>query len=138
MLHYDEILRSASSETLTSSIRVRTESYYVREQSDPRNEHYFFAYTITITNEGVEAARLLTRNWWITDALGRLQRVRGSGVVGKQPRLAPGESFTYTSAYPLATPTGQMRGRYHMVRDDGELFDVAIGEFRLLAPLVLN
>lgn len=138
MMHYHEIRKAATSDTCTHNIRVTTESYYVPEQSDPRNNHYFFAYNIRIANEGSEPARLLTRNWTITDGVGQKQIVRGSGVVGKQPRLEPGESFVYSSACPLPTPTGQMRGRYHMVRDDGESFDVAIGEFRLLAPLMLN
>ncbi len=138
MLHYHEIRKSAMSDTLTHSIRVRTESYYVPEQSDPRNGHYHFAYNIRITNEGLEPARLLTRHWIITNGVGRVQEVRGSGVIGKQPRLDPGESFEYTSACPLTTPYGQMRGVYHMVSGSGDSFDVAIGAFQLFTPAILN
>ncbi len=138
MLHYDEILRPLSSETLTHGIRVRTESRYVPEKSDPRNRHYFFTHTIWISNEGAEPARLLTRSWRITDGTGYVRRARGSGVTGKQPRLEPGETFTYTSPSPLPAPIGHMRGCYHMVRDNGELFNVFIGEFLLLAPPQLN
>ncbi len=138
MLDHEAMLRSVSSDTLTHNIRVRTESRYVPELSDPRNRHYFFTYTIWITNEGKEPVRLLTRSWRITEGTGRVRRVRGSGVKGKQPRLEPDETFTYTSASPLSFPIGHMCGRYHMVCDGGELFDVVIGEFLLLAPPLLN
>lgn len=98
----------------------------------PAHNEYVFAYRILITNEGPSPAQLIHRQWLITDALGRTEEVRGPGVVGKQPRLSPGESFEYESFCPLPTPFGQMRGIYRMIRDDGTIFDAEIPTFSLV------
>ena len=119
-------------------ISVKTRTLYIADQSDPANDRYVFAYTITITNTGSAAAQLVSRHWIITDAADKVQEVRGKGVVGEQPHLRPGESFEYTSGSALATPVGTMRGSYQMVADDGTQFDVAIAEFTLSMPRVLH
>lgn len=126
------------SDTLTHRVRVQTESFYVPERSNPRNLEYFFAYRIRITNEGTDPVRLVSRHWIITDAHGQVEEVRGQGVVGEQPRLAPGETFEYTSACPLRTRFGTMQGAYQMIREDRLAFDAEIGQFNLLHPAVLN
>jgi ApaG protein len=118
------------------SVEVRVR--YVAEQSDPQLPVHFFAYTIQVRNSGTEAARLLSRHWVISDGNGRTEEVRGSGVVGEQPHLAPGEVFEYTSACPLPTPCGTMRGSYHCLADDGTPFEVPIAEFLLSLPSVLH
>jgi ApaG protein len=99
---------------------------------------YFFAYRITITNVGDAPARLMSRHWIITDGSGRVEHVKGPGVVGEQPRLEPGAGFQYTSFCPLPTPVGTMEGSYQMVRDDGREFDAQIAPFTLAAPNALN
>ena len=119
-------------------IRVSAETCYVAEQSQPQAGRYVFAYTITIENPGTIAAQLLTRHWIITDANGRVQEVRGDGVVGEQPHLAPGEAFRYTSAAILETPVGSMHGSYQMIADDGRRFDAPIAPFTLSLPHSLN
>lgn len=119
-------------------ITVKTKTTYIADQSDPANDRYVFAYTITITNSGTAAAQLISRHWIITDATDKVQEVRGKGVVGEQPHLRPGESFEYTSGSAIATPVGTMRGTYQMVADDGTQFDVAIPEFTLSMPRVLH
>ena len=119
-------------------ISVKTRTLYIADQSDPANDRYVFAYTITITNTGSAAAQLVSRHWIITDATDKVQEVRGKGVVGEQPHLRPGESFEYTSGSALATAVGTMRGSYQMVADDGTKFDVAIAEFTLSMPRVLH
>ena len=119
-------------------ITVKTRTVYIADQSDPANDRYVFAYTITITNSGSVAAQLESRHWIITDANDKVQEVRGKGVVGEQPHLRPGESFEYTSGSAIATPVGTMRGAYQMVADDGTQFDVAIAEFTLSMPRVLH
>ena len=119
-------------------ISVKTRTVYIADQSDPANDRYVFAYTITITNTGSAAAQLLSRHWIITDATDKVQEVRGKGVVGEQPHLRPGESFEYTSGSAIATPVGTMRGSYQMVADDGTKFDVVIPEFTLSMPRVLH
>ncbi|NND58789.1 MAG: Co2+/Mg2+ efflux protein ApaG [Gammaproteobacteria bacterium] len=111
---------------------------YVDNQSDPHTDRWVFAYTITIHNRGEVAAQLLTRHWIITDANGRVQEVRGDGVVGEQPHIEPGESFRYTSGAVLDTPVGSMHGSYGMLADDGGLFDTVIAPFTLAAPGKLN
>jgi len=97
-----------------------------------------FAYTITIRNEGEVPAKLLTRHWIITDANGRVQEVRGDGVVGEQPYLKPGQGFRYSSGAVLETPVGTMQGSYQMITDDGAKFDAAIPAFRLAMPGMLH
>ncbi|HTE14725.1 MAG TPA: Co2+/Mg2+ efflux protein ApaG [Burkholderiales bacterium] len=119
-------------------IAVKTRTVYIADQSDPANDRYVFAYTITITNAGSAAAQLVSRHWIITDAIDKVQEVRGKGVVGEQPHLRPGESFEYTSGSAIATPVGTMRGSYQMVADDGTKFDVKIPEFTLSMPRVLH
>ncbi|MBX6746762.1 MAG: Co2+/Mg2+ efflux protein ApaG [Acetobacteraceae bacterium] len=120
---------------VTRDIRVTVRAFYLADQSEPERGHFVWAYRITITNEGRQAVQLLKRTWLITDAQGRTQRVHGDGVVGEQPLLEPGESFEYTSGTPLATPSGFMRGTYHMVVSaTGEAFDVAIPTFSLDSP----
>lgn len=116
----------------TNGLKVDVETYYVPEKSVPAMNQYLFGYEITITNENPEPVQLLHRHWTITDALGRVEEVKGPGVVGKQPRLKPGDSFTYDSFCPLTTPFGSMRGTYKMMRDNGEFFDVEVPLFSLV------
>ncbi len=120
---------------LTRGVRVTVRAFFLADQSDPDIRRYVWAYRVTIANEGREAVQLVHRTWMITDGLGRTQRVHGTGVVGEQPVLEPGESFEYTSGTPLATPSGFMHGHYHMmVRASGESFDAKIPPFSLDSP----
>ena len=119
-------------------IVVAVATSYVEEQSDPREKRFVFAYTITIRNEGEMPAKLLTRHWIITDANGKVQEVRGDGVVGEQPHLKPGQGFRYSSGAVLETPVGAMQGSYQMVADDGERFDAPIAPFSLAMPGVVH
>jgi len=121
-----------------NKIRVDVESAFLEEQSEPQDNRYVFAYTITIRNEGRQSARLLTRHWIITDSNGKVQEVRGDGVVGEQPHLKPGQGFRYSSGAVIETPVGAMQGSYQMVADDGAQFDAPISPFRLAMPGVLN
>ncbi len=118
------------------SVQVRVR--FVAEQSDPAADLYLFAYTIRVENTGSVAAQLLSRHWIITDGNGKVEEVRGAGVVGEQPHLAPGQFFEYTSGCPLSTPYGTMRGSYQCVAADGVTFDVNIAEFVLTVPRVLH
>jgi ApaG protein len=127
-------LHASTSETVTDGVRVAVESQFAPERSRPFENHWFFYYTVRITNEGDETVQLLSRHWLITDAIGRTEDIRGPGVVGEQPVLAPGESFQYTSGCPLATSTGVMRGTYQMITADGRQFDVAVAPFALQEP----
>ncbi|HKQ71518.1 MAG TPA: Co2+/Mg2+ efflux protein ApaG [Polyangiaceae bacterium] len=126
------------SNAITRGIRVTVSSTYVSGQSAPKSHRYVFAYTVRISNEGDETAQLRTRHWIITDGNGKIEHVRGPGVVGEQPTLRPGEHFEYTSGCVLATPRGTMEGTYQMFRDDGSQFDAAIAPFALLLPYSLN
>jgi len=119
-------------------IRVDVETRYLEEQSDPRERKFVFAYTITLRNEGRVPAKLLTRHWIITDANGKVQEVRGEGVVGEQPHLEPGQGFRYSSGAMIETPVGTMQGSYQMVADDGARFDAPIPLFRLAMPGILQ
>jgi ApaG protein len=119
-------------------IRVDVDTTYLEDQSDPKERRYVFSYTITIRNEGSVPARLLTRHWIITDSNGKVQEVRGEGVVGEQPYLKPGQGFRYSSGAVLETPVGAMQGSYQMVADDGEQFDAPISPFRLAMPGLLH
>ncbi|MEW6292412.1 MAG: Co2+/Mg2+ efflux protein ApaG [Pseudomonadota bacterium] len=119
-------------------IEVTVETQYLPDQSDPGEERYFFAYRIHITNVGTVAAQLVSRHWMITDAEGKVEEVRGLGVVGNQPLLQPGESFEYSSGCPLPTPVGTMKGTYQMVAEDGTRFDAPISEFVLAMPRTLH
>ena len=117
---------------------MRVRSTYVEERSRPDRGEWFFAYHIAISNEGPKTVQLLSREWVITDAAGNEERVRGPGVVGEQPLLAPGERFQYTSACPLSTPFGWMEDTYQMVTEEGEGFDAQIGRFSLVTPYSIN
>jgi ApaG protein len=121
------------SDALTNSIRVEVMSRQSVENSRPGNNEWVFEYTIRISNQGEETVQLISRHWIITDAAGRVAEVEGPGVVGETPVLAPGESYTYSSWCPLATPTGVMRGTYQMAGVDGREFDVEIAPFALRA-----
>jgi ApaG protein len=118
--------------------QVRVHAHYLPDPSDPEDGQYLFAYTIRVENTGELAAQLISRHWIITDGNGRVEEVRGPGVVGEQPRLAPGEAFEYTSGCPLPTPFGTMRGTYHCVASDGVKFEVPIPEFVLSVPRTLH
>ncbi len=120
------------------NISVTSDTIYVEEQSDPASDRYVFAYTITIENSGSITAKLLNRHWIITDASGRVQEVKGEGVVGEQPVLAPGGAFRYTSAAMIETPVGSMYGSYEMVAEDGIRFDAQIPAFSLSIPNLLH
>ena len=127
-----------TSNALTDGIRVTVKSTYVPEQSSPRLHRYVFAYTVRIANEGDHGAQLRTRHWIITDGEGKVEHVRGPGVVGQQPFLRPGDHFEYTSGCVLPTPRGEMRGTYQMQRADGSGFDATIAPFALALPHTLN
>jgi ApaG protein len=116
----------------TNGVRIDVDTYYVADKSVPAMNQYLFGYEITITNENPEAVQLLHRHWIITDALGRVEEVKGPGVIGKQPRLKSGDSFTYDSFCPLPTPFGSMRGSFKMMRDNGEFFEVDVPLFSLV------
>jgi ApaG protein len=116
------------------SIEVGVETAYISDQSDPDSDRFVFAYTITISNSGASPAKLLNRHWVITDANGKVQEVRGPGVVGEQPYLRPGEQFRYTSGTVLETPLGTMQGEYEMVDDEGDRFLAPIAPFSLTGP----
>lgn len=130
--------QGSSSEAVTNNVRVGVESRYAADQSQPFQSHWFFHYTVRISNEGDETVQLLSRHWIITDGAGRVEEVRGSGVVGEQPVIAPGETFEYTSGCPLKTSTGSMRGTYQMVSEDGTHFDVEIAPFMLAEPYTVH
>ena len=120
------------------SINVKVRPAYIKEQSDPQSNHYVFTYTVTINNTGEVAAKLLTRHWIITDGDGRVQEVKGDGVIGEQPHLKPGEGFVYTSGTFMNTPVGAMHGSYQMIADDGVKFDAIIPSFTLSVPNFLH
>ncbi len=120
-----------ASETVTRGIRVRVDPCFDPQRSQPAHGKWFFLYRVTIRNESADTVQLLTRHWVITDGIGRVEEVRGPGVVGEQPVLAPGEAFEYTSGCPLTTDVGKMEGSYQMVDGDGEPFDVDIAPFVL-------
>jgi ApaG protein len=127
-----------TSEATTRSVRVHVRSEYAADRSEPANSKWVFLYTVTITNEGVEPVQLLTRHWVITDGAGSQSEVKGPGVVGKTPTLAPGESFEYTSGCPLATSFGIMEGTYQMITESGERFDARIAPFTLSEPYIVH
>lgn len=115
-------------------IDIHIETQFIDEQSQPDNQRFVFAYTITITNDSDIPAQLVSRHWIITDANDTKQEVQGLGVVGEQPRLEPGEDYTYTSGVILETEIGTMEGSYQMRTDDGEIFDAPIPVFALVPP----
>jgi ApaG protein len=118
------------------SVSVRPQ--FVPEHSEPDEDKFLFAYTVTIRNTGEIAAQLISRHWIITDANNKIEEVKGLGVVGEQPLLQPGEAFEYTSGCPIATPVGSMRGSYQCVAEDGTRFEAAIPEFVLSMPRTLH
>jgi ApaG protein len=118
----------------TKAIRVSVKPIFLDDQSTPSEDHYVWAYQVTIENTGGETVQLLNRHWRITDAHGRMQEVKGEGVVGEQPRLRPGELFEYTSGTPLTTPSGLMMGSYEMKGEGGQRFDIDIPAFSLDSP----
>ena len=120
------------------AIEVLVATRFLDDQSIPEDDRYVFAYTIRIRNTGQVPAQLLARHWVITDANGKVQEVRGDGVVGEQPRLEPGQQFEYTSGAVLETPLGTMRGSYRMLSDDGTEFDAPIASFTLSIPRTLH
>jgi ApaG protein len=117
---------------------VTVRSTYRADRSDPGSNRWLFTYTVEIANEGTAAAQLVSRHWIILDANGEREEVEGEGVVGHQPKLAPGEQFRYTSFCVLATPHGSMEGSYRMVREDGSSFQAAIARFPLVVPASVN
>lgn len=119
---------------VTRGIRITVEPRFLEDQSSPVENHFVWAYHVRIENEGEETVQLRTRYWHITDAYGRVQEVRGPGVIGEQPVLEPGGAFEYTSGTPLNTPSGIMRGSYHMEISGGDGFDAAIPPFSLDSP----
>ena len=127
-----------TSEAVTRDIRVFVSAEYSPERSRPAEAHWFFLYTITITNEGNDTVQLISRHWIITDANAHVEEVKGPGVVGEQPVLAPGEAFTYTSGCPLKTPFGLMEGTYQMVGRTGGEFEAKIAAFTLSEPYTVH
>ena len=121
-----------------NKILIEVQPRYVAGQSKPGEHKYVFAYTIKITNIGTTAAKLLRRHWLITDANGKVEEVRGEGVIGKTPYLKPGEAFTYTSGALIDTAVGVMQGKYTMLSDTGENFDAPIPQFTLSIPRTLH
>lgn len=122
----------------TEGFRISVSTQYVANQSAPQSKRYVFAYTIRIENSGSVTAQLKSRHWIITDGNGKVEEVRGPGVIGQQPLLRPGEHFEYTSGCVLETPRGTMRGTYQMKCPDGRAFDAAIAPFDLTLPYSLN
>ena len=119
-------------------ITVTANAFYLPDQSDEENDQFVFAYTIKITNVGTRVAKLISRHWIITDSDGKIQEVRGVGVVGEQPEIKPGESFEYTSGSSLETNVGTMRGTYQMQATDGTRFEAMVPEFTLSVPRILH
>jgi len=119
-------------------IEVRVDARFVDDQSQPANDRYVFAYTITLQNAGSVPARLISRHWIITDANGKIEEVRGDGVVGEQPWMRPGDSFEYTSGAVIETAVGTMRGSYQLLADDGTHFEAPIPQFTLSVPRTLH
>ena len=126
------------SDAVTNNVRVEVLSRYSPENSHPQQDTWVFQYTVRITNQGVEAVQLISRHWIITDAFEHTEEVKGEGVVGEQPLLAPGESFKYSSWCPLKTPMGMMHGTYQMAGAGGSRFDIQIAPFALKAPYTVN
>jgi len=124
--------KTPHSETTTDGITVHAAAQFLPQESEPQNQRYLYGYKITMTNRGDATVQLHSRHWIIVDGEGRRDDVRGGGVVGEYPKLAPGESYTYVSYCPLATQWGTMEGSYTFTRDDGSRFPVAIGRFFLV------
>jgi ApaG protein len=121
-----------------NKIIVEAAPQYIESQSSPKEDRYVFAYTITITNAGIIPVKLLSRHWLITDSNGKIQEIRGEGVIGEQPYLKPGESFRYSSGAMIETPVGVMQGKYLLISDNGENFKAPIPKFTLSIPRTLH
>jgi ApaG protein len=134
MRYHNAVEQMISSEATTRNIRVRVQAQYDPSRSRPQQSQWFFLYTVSIINESHDTVQLMSRHWVITDGMGKVEDVRGPGVVGKQPVLAPGHSFEYTSGCPLTTPFGSMHGTYQMVNQAAEEFDIEIAPFTLTEP----
>lgn len=126
------------SEAVTRGVCVKVECEYLPRHSNPDQRHWVFTYNVEIENRGDQPVQLISRHWIITNARGSVDEVKGPGVVGQQPRLAPGESFTYKSFCHLTTEMGTMHGTYQMVTDEGERFDATIAPFTLATPFAFN
>lgn len=124
----------STQKTIAPEFEINIKTVYIPQQSCPEKNFHFFAYRISIKNTGSVTAQLVSRHWIITDANGHHEEVRGPGVVGQQPSIAPGQVFEYESSCPLPTASGSMKGRYQMITDNGEDFTVVIPEFYLIAP----
>ena len=133
-----ELVMRGHSNVLSSGVRVVVESLYLEQHSKPERDRYLFVYLVKITNEGPRPVQLLDRHWVITDAYGHTEEVRGPGVIGETPLLAPKSSHTYRSFCPLSTPWGAMEGSYGMVDMEGEHFRVTVGRFDLISPEVVH
>lgn len=118
----------------TNNIKITVQPHYLDQQSEPDDSRFIWAYTIQMENNGSQSVQLLNRYWQITDGLGRVQEVRGSGVVGEQPHIKPGEAFQYTSGVPLSTSSGIMLGEYEMVFENGQKISVSVPAFSLDSP----
>lgn len=123
---------------MNDDLRISVQTQFLPEQSDPKESRYFYAYQITLENRGDTALQLMSRHWVITDATGRIEEVRGPGVIGEQPVIAPGDAYRYTSFCPLPTDFGTMEGEYRMRRPDGSEFDAPIPRFILALDTTLN
>ena len=128
----------SASDAVTRGVRIRVQSQYLAERSDPDENRWFYVYQVRIANEGTETVKLESRHWIITDARGHVEEVKGPGVVGEQPVLHPGEAFEYVSGCPLGTSFGVMHGSYQMVTDGGERFDAEIAPFALGTPVTVH
>lgn len=127
-----------SSELSKYNVEIRVETVYLEDESNPSEDHYVFAYTITIINTGLLGAKLLTRHWIIANQDGKTYEVQGDGVVGEQPYLKPGEAYQYSSGTMLDTPIGTMQGIYQLIADDGQYFEATIAPFTLAVPNKLH
>lgn len=127
-----------TSDATTRGVHVQVRSEYSADRSRPDEAQWFFLYTITISNRGEEPVQLLSRHWVITDGEGHVEEVRGPGVVGQQPVIAPGDSFTYTSGCPLTTSFGMMAGTYQMTTGSGESFEAVVAPFTLSEPYTVH
>ena len=135
---FSSVRNACRSEAITKDVRVEVESEYAPSRSRPLHNEWFFHYTVRITNEGDDTVQLLSRHWIVTDGNGSTEEVKGLGVIGEQPVLAPGEAFEYTSGCPLKTSSGSMRGTYQMVNEGGKHFDVEIAPFALQEPYTVH
>ena len=131
-------IHASTSEAVTNNVRIEVEAQYAPEHSQPFQNHWVFTYAVRISNESDQTVQLVSRHWIITEATGHVDEVKGPGVVGKTPVLAPGESFQYTSGCHLTTSSGVMHGTYQRLTEEGDLFDVEIAPFALQEPYTIH